>query len=497
MTSSEQIPFRVNTMDEGTEIHLINGWYQRVDEGVGTLETMVSPGVYTVKLKAGKAIKEIPYFVQEGTTEVVIEAPDLRFSSPAPLSGTKTAREYHKDATQQLSSHVQHHRGTGSEIFVFVRDLDGRGRSIPTKGLQLCTLGGSVLVDLEEVAETGRGRGTDELNLWAGCNIAVDPGPYRLRVKIKGVGTFEETVYASPSWQTQVFLIRRPFIEGRGGRRADLTNASINMAKLGRGFDPWNRINRSTDLARQALANHNPSLVPENALRDMLDDKMENPMLGLYGAHLLAMSDELQERLLTTVVANTSRALGEDHPDIKALDIRLAQLGLSTSRPTNIEVPPMLRASWDCVVEESIENEKILPRGSLARQIADRTWGNGAWLVWQQPPGFRPDDDADTEDDLSDVLIDIIEKAPMMGDESDETVKELTPLELGVLRMAQSQRISAEESETEDEKKAAQEITKITNQQQRRLAVEVLGVPSSVAQDAARSLNWKLDKGNS
>ena len=52
---------------------------------------------------------------------------------------------------------------------------------------------------------------------------------------------------------------------------------------------------------------------------------------------------------------------------------------------TPIGAPPMLRRSWQMLVQATAERPALIPPGSLNAQIADRLWGAGAWLSWQAP----------------------------------------------------------------------------------------------------------------
>src|SRR2546425_4937372 len=142
------------------------------------------------------------------------------------------------------------------------------------------------------------------LDNWSGCNIQLDPGAYRLRVQAGSVGRLEQIVVTSLSWQTQVFLLRREY----GGdsppvRRADLGNASVLMLRIGQGFHSKEAHLRQTELARHGLA-HGRVVMQPDELNKMLWMKSDNPMLGIYGAHLLLLSQEPDRNLLRTVTAN-------------------------------------------------------------------------------------------------------------------------------------------------------------------------------------------------
>jgi hypothetical protein len=114
-------------------------------------------------------------------------------------------------------------------------------------------------------------------------------------------------------------------------------------------------------------------LLPDE-LRMLLRDKFDDPMLGIYGAHLLLLEKSLDTDLFNTVVANL-RALLFEHPDVQALALRSEK---PPQAPFNS--PPMLSRSWDLIVEASIEQPNIVTP-SLARWSSGNFLGEGPWHV--------------------------------------------------------------------------------------------------------------------
>jgi hypothetical protein len=474
LTASAQTAY--SGLADPVEILLIDGHLRRIEQSVGRLKTKVPPGVYKLKFKAGSTIEEVPVYVTEDSGPINVDIPALLFSSPAPLDETKTTREYHREQSENLSRETHARLGTGAAIFVFVRDLDGRGRVSPAVGLSLSSLEGETLIDYGEVAKFGRGRTEDESNLWAGYTAEVTPGSYRLVCDTGEVGVVEQLVHASPGMQTHVFLTRRAFGDGRSGRRADLIDASIHMTELGMGFAPYGTSFRDAELARKALANRRPEAVPKDSLRRLLNAKFVNPMLGLYGAYLLTEMDEPSRKLLGIVRSNLRKLLGEEHPDLAALEVRMAHLGLRKRRPSSIDVPPMIRLGWDAIVKESADNHDLVAVDSLAGRVADRLWGRGPWLVWQQPHP-PPDDYQPLEDDqIREVLTDIRAAGANMDEELISSVR-LTPLESGILDLTKT--IPGDRVDDPD---------------LGTWAVQSLGVPPTVASQAVQSLHQKISK---
>jgi hypothetical protein len=368
----EKIEVTIEASHPATEIFVIDGNFNLVDRGLDRLKTRLLPGLYKIKFKTGSMIKEIHQVIEPSSDSIRVTGPEMRFSTSAPLSQTRTIHDYHQYPVTRLSQEISRRLGQGSQFFFFGRDLESGPPKNVALGLSLVNLANETLLDLSRQGDHNAEQG------WAGCTVEVDPGVYRLRLQVGQDITLEQTLVASPGWQTQIFWLRRNYGPGRPMRRVDLDTASILMAPLGRGFDPNREDLRTTDLARLGLVNRRAVVSPAD-LRQMLWEKFENPMLGLLGAHLLLLSTEPDLPLLRIVVTNLRRLLGQ-HPDIEALALRLGETVPAFS------IPPMLRNSWQLIVQASATKPDLVPMGSLAAQMADRLWGDGAWLVWERPP---------------------------------------------------------------------------------------------------------------
>jgi len=77
------------------------------------------------------------------------------------------------------------------------------------------------------------------------------------------------------------------------------------------------------------------------------------------------------------------------HPDVIALDVFLDNLSINVpvyqapGYQTVYQAPPMLRSSWNILIDASAARPEIVRAGSLASYVGDRIWGDGTWLVWQ------------------------------------------------------------------------------------------------------------------
>jgi hypothetical protein len=313
-----------------------------------------------------------------------VTAPELRFSTAAPLTTTRTTHETHQAAARSRSREVHHSVGQGSQLFLFARTWTERqggrrtpavsARHHPAKGLTLRDLAGRLLLDVERETRARR-----EGDPWAGCNVAVDPGAYRLRVETPKWGPLEQIVVATAGWQTQVFLLQDDYGEGSTPAfRPDLARASILLARLGQGFEPNRDILRLAELARQGLANGRVVVSPAD-LNRMLRARSKSPMLGIYGAHALLGASKPDRTKLRTVVHGLRDLVGR-HPDVDALWLRL--YGRLAGEEGAFSVPPMLLSSWSIVVSKAMKRPQLVPAGSLASRMSPHLWGSGPWLIW-------------------------------------------------------------------------------------------------------------------
>lgn len=370
--------------DVGTDIFIIDSAFQLVARGVSRLSQPVAPGIYKVKFRTGSAIAEKLAVVDPATGPVEVRCPSLAFSSSIPLAGTRKTHEYHMDSAATLSREVHQRIGHGAQIFVFARawtepagsyapGARPPARHNPVTGLTLHALDGRVLVTFEKLGRVDLAAPDP----WAGSNLEVDPGAYRLRLHVPGLGDLEQLVFAPADWQTQIFLLQHDYGDGSAPTfRADLANASILLARVGMGFVPDEEAFRLAELARLGLQNRRTT-VPRDLLERMLDSKFDNPMLGIYGAHALLAGEAPDLSLLRIVLGNLG-ALVPAHPDVEAVALYLGQSAVTAEFAT----PTMLRNSWSIVVDKATERPELVPARSLASGASTCMWGDSAWMIW-------------------------------------------------------------------------------------------------------------------
>lgn len=359
----------VTAADPLAEISVYDGTFKRIGRGVGRLEGRFPDGLYEVRARLGGSVQEKLISLDRDQS---IRFDSVEFASPIPMAGTADADGAHQAAVARaLASPMP--LGKGSGVLVVVRDrpyktsIPPPAGSSPAAGLALIAPDGSTLLDIGAVAPVDRGGRAPVAAVYA----HVAPGTYRLRIGQPDGGGRERALIASPGWRTQCFMIRRRIGEFP---IADLDRGSVSIAKLGSSFGPRDERVRLAEAARDALVSHRQ--IADAAAKSLMRLKFEDPMLGLLVAHLL-LRDDPGAPVLATVRSNLVRLLGAQHADVRAI-----ALGSPDALPGAIADMPMLRASWDRIVEFSLKSPALVPAGSPASQAAARVLPTAPWLVW-------------------------------------------------------------------------------------------------------------------
>ena len=317
----------VTTSDGATEIFVLDGQFRVVERGLGALHADLEPGIYKVKARTGYATEEQLVTLRDRPKAVHFDK--LPFHSPAPLADTTATGDPQMTHAEQESARFHENSdrpGKGSSLFVFVRESEtpvrkdatspetsdpsrtGTTPANPATGLTLRDLDGNLLSDLAPHATTEPGP-----RAWAACHVELDPKPYLLRLDLPSGETVEQTVVTLKDWQSQIFLTLRSFPKA-SLRLADLPTASHLFAHYPlaaapaapTAFDSDGPGFRLTELARLGLTNRRQVLSP-SAIDEMLNGKFDNPMLGIYAAHLLLLKNPLDDSAFAAYVRDRRR----------------------------------------------------------------------------------------------------------------------------------------------------------------------------------------------
>jgi len=372
--SESRVRLDIRAPEQTTEIFLIDGRFRRLASGLGELRLEVPPGLYKVRFRSGTEQRDELIEAVAGSSPVYVTTAPLGFASAAPIVETSTTREYHRAAAATESTRVHLSVGQGSQLFLFARDVLDQPGEPPWTGISLRDIEGTAIAELEQGA-------CDPGQAYGALNVALDPGTYRLRVDTEPLGRYEIFLVTCPGWQTQAFLSAADFQAGEVSlRRAALKTAAVFMARTGFGFHPGAEEARLAELARQGLASGR-NVVRGADLNTLLRGKFENPILGIYGAHLLLLAHRPNHALIDTVYANLNDLLG-GHPDVDVLPLRGGATG---STPLEFPAPPMLRASWEMIVKASLRRTSIVPAGSATERLADGLMSTTPWLLHRVP----------------------------------------------------------------------------------------------------------------
>jgi hypothetical protein len=426
--------------DSLSEIFVIDGRLNLIDRGVGTLNRRLPAGLYTVKVRAGNTAKEKMVVLDQDQTIRLAPAPP---TSAAPPVETALTHEYHVTEAIRMSSQVDLDFGRGAAIFVFVRcwtspsiyrDI-GLSDFNPAKGISVLTLDGKLIAQVENQVSLKSSK-----DPYAGLTMSVDPGPYLLRQSIDGGRSLDQMIYASAGWQTQVFLVRaNPHEDSSETSETSLPNSnritSLSVLMGRSNFHADRDDLRLAEVARATLARERPIQLDPQIIRDALDQKFQNPVLGLFAAHFMLLAKDCTEKVQRTtpssrlrkrckrpiedfdqnlfdlVVQNLTKLLGADHPDVQALSLKCSQQG--PGYVGTFSVPPMLRRSWSLIVDANDDISSLLSL-DLWKTVAQMTPFR-PFLTWVTFQGNDQELRQKLVDAVNQPSFEEIESAPQEG----------------------------------------------------------------------------------
>jgi hypothetical protein len=363
--------------DPGTEFVISDSQRLRIQSGAGQRHFKLPPGIYKARFMAGGLSHDELFEVDE--QPVTLHAPTLEIASPVPLTGTSTTHEYHEHPARQLARLPPVTLGKGSEIAVLVRDSRKQWNvgppSEPWRGVLLQSLAGVTEYNFATDGLRDGDRG------FAAVRIEVEPGTFLLTRWREKASAWQLPVTATAGWRTTVYL---DCTGEDGARQPDLHGASVIISRLQDEFLPEDPVLKLAELAKLALQKGRAS-VDAAALSGMMSQKFTYPMLGILAAHVLLLEPKPDLATLKIVLANLGKLI-PGHPDVLAL-----HCGLSRHEPVQalehaaLSGPPMLRSSWEMLVDASAKYPHLMPLDAEWLQYACALSGSQVWLVWQRP----------------------------------------------------------------------------------------------------------------
>jgi hypothetical protein len=394
MSGSEHT-LSIETDDQIAEIAVYDGNLNAVARRIGRLQEKLPAGLYKIVVRVGSATDEKLAALDRDQT---IKLGPLPFSTPIPLQRTGKTHEYHMAAAAEASRASPKALGSGASIMVFAREWSAAGNKSdgnPAQGLSLLDSQENLLAEIwKEVDLRSSGDAS------AGWRADVDPGGYFLRLELDDADktVLLRPIYVSPGHQLQIFCLVGDHLVEEGDkrkfvRRANLAGAAIFISARG-SFDPDDRRARLSELACRLLAQSRGGL-PQSLIDDLISEKSDNPMLGLFCAHLLLRDCRDDKELFRTVTDNLLRLLGPDHPDLQALWWQ--RVNGSPLGDGRLHVLPMMRASWSLAVDRSIKSLDVFSLGTFYDKLT-RIVPSAPWLM------LMDNDWAVSEDAIDDYL---------------------------------------------------------------------------------------------
>jgi hypothetical protein len=357
----------IEAADPLAEIMVYDGAFKRVGRDVGRYDGVLPNGLYEIRCRLGGASRE-KLIALDG--DMIVKLDPVEFASSIPFAGDTADDAGHAAAIGAAFGHPTK-AGSGSGLLIVVRDRRGREPLAPSAsaaaGLKL--LGGPGFAPVD-VAASAHPPGAAPV---AALYLEVPPGVYRLRLDLPDGCARERSLVAIAGWRTECFMVRRQI---REQPLADLDQGAVSMARLGRPFTADDDRRRLAEAARDALLSHRR--IAAAATEALYREKFEDPMLGLLVAHLL-LRDSPHAPELDEVTDNLVRLLGPDHPDARAIALGTAHEGGGAE----IREMPMVRASWDRIVQHSLNRPGLVAADSPASQVSARVLSAAPWLVWE------------------------------------------------------------------------------------------------------------------
>ncbi len=385
--SSSTSRLRIRAGDPAAQIKVLDSSANVVAEGIHQLDKPLQDGFYEIRVRVGSEIQERLVALDDNLPEQTFARPDI--PTPIPFGGSMYSHEYHQDAVRAAWDAPTQGGGHGAHLLLSAREWS------PAQNLAHPDPAGALTLIYPDGQKTLPFTGFAQVRTVADAcaigRIEVNPGFYRVELALPDGTRLRRALYASAGWTTQLYML---FCDQEGQRVPDLAGGSITIAREPPIVSDEARL---TELALDALVQDREIMGDD--MREMLTGKFVRPLLGILGAHLL-LRDPSQKDLLRIVVDNLLDLLGPEHPDVAALCTKVK------GKATPVSEPPMLRASWDLLVEASAKRRKLFVPDSTAAKIGPYVAPSAAWLIWQ-PPGN--DGEPDRRDAKLDVLRSYIE----------------------------------------------------------------------------------------
>ena len=376
------------------EIQVFDHRLQEVVNTFGSLDFDLPVGIYKVQTSSGSSVESDLIEIKADET-IELEKKLEKFQgneSIIPIGNKPDVRQLAAIAKRKSKAMVKLRgdQDTG-QLFIFVSSTKPWNEAISMNNhIELhasSDLGG---VNLRGFSEILKGDTPETSNkFWGNGETAVlEEGNYRLQIKSGGFVS-EQSVYISKDVQTQIFLTIRDdkFIDVRSICFAQVRYQPEYV--FSEHFKPemYQKQYQECILAKDILMDQVNYELSDDSAEEMAHDKFAMPILGIYAAHHLIRSHQRRDKasFVETIFRNTSSLLGE-HPDVMSIGIWLNMQGIegyAQFAEYVLPAPPMLRSSWDILLERSNQGESEIPVDPFTAIAANYMISNPPWFSWE------------------------------------------------------------------------------------------------------------------
>ena len=297
--------------------------------------------------------------------------------------GSSSLHGYTGGFTRHLSqTEAAKKHGTGSRLVVLASRPDETQGTTPItfRSVRLLDASGKFLDDLAkssltETPNTG--------NLAAAYAAEVDPGG--LVLEWKDQSTKAAACSRQPLWLPAGYVMLIFLTVPAGRSTPVMSSASIHLASLEAGFEPHAPSASAAECALDSLRTGRQLLSEARLQKDLLAEKFQNPMLGIYGAHMIlqrTMPASEKASILDEVLGNLEK-LVPGSPDVCALRLMANRL-LGASYPVALcNWPPMIRLGYVAYREaDYAQPGAFIGDKSVADRIRTGLASGGVWTRW-------------------------------------------------------------------------------------------------------------------
>lgn len=341
-------------------------------------------GVYTIRAELnGQFVDTLVRHTEDQHVEP--ELPE-RFSA-VPLPDAFTTHEYYTYSAWEISQaptagQICWDGNPSSGCLLFIRAPD-RERTLginQAETLILRTLDGKILSDFSDAAiDPDAGFTAWSADMSPGVVVLEDHGRRPRQLPIRLFDGFQTQVY--------VMYRGRPLFEDL---RVLTTSYDDIMSRGGR--DPYDRsdefarASEQVDAGLAALANDARD-IGGKLVREFLNSKFRNPLLGLIGAYLMLLRrhrgmGQSDDADLPSIVIGNLEDLMPGSADIAALKV-LAEPWLGPPILEPVHDVPLLRIGAEILIQRAAIDPALIPEGSVLDAVSDRLLGDTVWTSWE------------------------------------------------------------------------------------------------------------------